>query len=87
MGSFATKLRQERSNVHPLTYTTDEGRTHYFFLLVDHAKEPKFLKLLESKEGKINLTEFGEILASGYGEPPKELIAEMEAKYNFEYTG
>ncbi len=87
MSGFAAKYAQKEERVHLITHRPVEREPEYFFLLVNPLKENKLTQLLGRDGERINLTEFGEVLASGYGEPPKELIAEMEAKYNFEYTG
>lgn len=39
---------------------------------------------MKDKEARINLSEYGKIIHSGYGEPSEELYQEMERKYAFD---
>lgn len=53
----------------------------YYFVLINSLKEAIFLKLMKGRE-KFKLTDFGEIVAKGYGKPSESLKEELRAKYN-----
>lgn len=61
-----------------------EGRRVWFFIMVNPAKTKTFLNI--KKKSMINLSDYGEILMSGFGDaPPQEAIDEINAQYNLEF--
>lgn len=70
--------------VHKLKAKDTTGRWAYYFVLVDAAREAIFLKAIKG-EGKIDLTDFGKVIASCYGEAPTDEVRRfLKEKYGFE---
>lgn len=84
MASFLNKIRKSRDgNIWLLRTREASGRHCYFYVRVDPLKKA----LLENRIGAAGqtITDYGDILASGYGEnPPPEVAARMKAEYGFE---
>lgn len=58
------------------------GRKLFYCILVEKPKERSFVRTLEKGEGTINLDDYGEVIASDYGEPSEELLQYLREKYN-----
>jgi len=59
------------------------NRPAWYYLLVDKEKKTVFQD--NAKRGQIQLTEFGTIITSGYGEyPPKDVKQRMKDEYGYE---
>jgi hypothetical protein len=80
--SWASKILSEKERLYGLSHRFAHGLVAYYFILVDPVKEQRFLRTLSSKE-PIELTQYGEIVASGWGEAPPALIESLKKKYNF----
>jgi len=63
-----------------LLYAELKNQTCYYYVLVDPHKEPAFLAAIAGEAG-YDLKDFGQVLASGYGEPSEELRKEMWGRY------
>jgi hypothetical protein len=60
----------------------DGGRDAWYFMYIASPKQKKFTKAVQS--GPTNLTDYGEIIESGWGKyPPKEVMEKMEREYGF----
>ena len=58
-----------------------EGQEVWYFILLDQGKKERFSK---DYEENIDLSHYGKILASGYGNSPSaEVIGMMKEKYDF----
>jgi len=58
------------------------GKLAWYFVVVPSAKLAAFKRELTS--GKVDITSFGEVLASGYGEtPPAHVTQRMREQYGF----
>jgi hypothetical protein len=82
--SFANKTISQRGHlIHKVSATDSTGKRAYYFILVLPAKEAEFLKSL--KKGKINIKDYGEVIASCYGETPTEEVRQLlKEKYGFD---
>ncbi len=85
---FTAKILASRGKpterVYFLRVTSPEEDRYFYFIKVDPAKEPDFLKAIEGS-GAYKLKDFGDILASGQGEPSDEIKAKMQEQYPITY--
>jgi hypothetical protein len=84
MASFAQSISSNRNEnlylVHGGRDRTNQSVWH--FIRVERAKTKAFMHAI--KTGSIDLSAFGEILESGYGEePPPAMLSYMKANYGF----
>jgi len=71
-------------NVHKLKAKDTTGRWAYYFVLVQDASEASFLAAIEG-DGKLDLEDFGIVIASCYGETPTEEVKDyLKEKYGFD---
>ena len=57
-----------------------EGRPTWHYILVDKLKLP--LLLVAAKQGRVELSNYGKIIFSGFGEqPPKDIVSHVEKHY------
>lgn len=84
MGSFAAKIISDQGHlVHRVRGTDHTGRTAYYFVLVQPHKEDAFLRAL--KTNRVNLTDYGQVIASCYGEEPTaEIKTMLREEYGFD---
>jgi hypothetical protein len=67
------KASKYKSNkVFKLVTGTEGDKTAWYIVLVDKIKEPIFKNMMQ--QSSYNLNDVGEILHSGWGNPPEELI-------------
>lgn len=58
----------------------DRGEPAWHYVKIKRTKLPLFLRAVES--GSLDVADFGEVVASGWGEnPPDDVIEEMKRKY------
>jgi hypothetical protein len=77
--SFAAKVLGSKSNLLWLIQGDHKSLRAWWFLLVNPAKLEIFKKSLEKKD--IQLTDYGEIISSGYGQNPTDAdIAYLKQK-------
>lgn len=70
--------------VHMMRGTTPEGRPAFYFILVKPADEERFLAAL-ADDGEMNLGNFGELIASNYGDRPSlEVLAYLKDRFGFD---
>jgi hypothetical protein len=81
--SFVTRVLQSSSEpIYYVTGTDFTGQKAWYYLLIAKGKALLFQDAFAS--GNLRLSEYGKIIASGYGEePPEELIAKLKEEYNF----
>lgn len=70
--NWTDRIQHSRSDLVYLVRGKDEGRRAWYYVLVDPMKLSLFLKKIEI--GSLNLEDYGEILASGWGNDPPETI-------------
>lgn len=71
-------------NIHKLKAKDSTGRWAYYFVLIKSEKEEEFMAALDSTEN-IDLEDYGQVIASNYGEQPSEEIRDfLKKKYNFD---
>lgn len=82
--SFAEREIARRGHlVHKLKAKDSTGRWAYYFVLVEPLRAPAFMKAIEGN-GMIDLEDYGEVIASNYGEEPSEQVREMlKERYGF----
>ncbi len=72
-------------NVHKLKGKDSTGRWAYYFVLIEPEMENKFLKAIEAKTGTIDFENYGEVIASCYGETPtQEVKNHLKELYGFD---
>lgn len=83
--SYTDKLIARSGHlVHKLKAKDTTGRWAYYFVLVQPAKEPFFLKAIEG-DGTIDLEDYGRVIASCYGEEPTQEVKDfLKEKYGFD---
>lgn len=74
----------EKLRLYGLRQQLPEEGDAYYFVLVHETKEKKFLQALK-KTDRFDLKDFGEVIHSGFGEPPKELVKQLESSYKVEF--
>lgn len=71
-------------NIHKLKAKDSTGRWAYYFVLVEPEEEERFMAALESTKS-IDLEDYGQVIASNYGEQPSDNIRDfLKKKYNFD---
>ena len=82
--SFVQKIRlSNASNVCLILSQDVQGRSCYFYLRIHPAKKELVKRLDPSRV--TDLTHYGEVIASGFGESPTtELQAQMKMEHGFE---
>lgn len=75
------KILRERGHLFYLvTGKDDTGEAAYYYILVDKHKQAAFLEAFNQPD--MELTDYGKVIVSGYGEmPPDDLQEEMKKKY------
>ena len=70
--------------VHKLKAKDTTGRWAYYFVYVERAKEPAFLAAIKG-DGTIDLSDYGRIIASCYGEAPDQATRDfLKETYGFD---
>lgn len=77
--SYADKISGERDLVYDLRFPEGDGEV-YFIIKIDPPKHDAFKAVLKTPQ-IIDLRDYGDILYSGWGEPPEEIKDEMREKY------
>lgn len=71
--------------IHRFRAQDKSGKKAQYFVLMEKAKEPEFLKAVK-KSGDIDLKQFGRVIASFYGDkPPAEVTKLLSEKYGFKF--
>lgn len=70
--------------IHKLKAKDTTGRWAYYFVLIEPENELAFLKAIEG-DGVVELTDYGSVVASSYGEEPTEAVKDyLMEKYGFD---
>lgn len=59
----------------------DDASSRYFYIMVRPELNDKFRDVMRRQEGEINLRDYGEVIASGEGEPSEDELAHIMHKY------
>tara|TARA_B100001123_G_scaffold349062_1_gene398870 strand:- start:102 stop:392 length:291 start_codon:yes stop_codon:yes gene_type:complete len=78
--SFTDQLSQARDLVYDLRSPDLDGDMCYYILKIDPACHDRFLTALEHKLS-FNMSDYGELLHFGRGEPDADLQSELRQKY------
>ena len=79
--TFATRAGLGRHRFYGLEFMPRDKPKEYYFLLIEPWKEKAFLRALDT-EGNVNLHNFGEIVASGFGDVPDAVKDDMRLRYD-----
>jgi hypothetical protein len=74
-------MQSSAHNMRGVLAKDSTGREAYYYIMVDDHKMPAFEKALSS--GSLKLTDYGKIIASGYGAPSAETKQKMFDEYEF----
>jgi hypothetical protein len=83
--SFTAQIEREKGlrRLYLVRGTSGE-RKAWYFVLVDEHKVKQFQKHLKENTGTVQLTAFGSIITSGWGEdPPEDVVQTMSEKYGW----
>lgn len=82
--SFTSVVQGSRAdNIYLVRGNDITKRPAWYYVMVEKMKKRLFE--IDAKKGQINLTDYGTILYSGYGEnPPEETKKTMKDEYGFE---
>ena len=78
--------RTARHRVYYLRHRPEGSPGAYFFVRIDRDKLAEFERV-SSGTTRFKLDDFGDILASGHGDPSPKLKAHMKEKYGVRYSG
>jgi hypothetical protein len=79
--AFTDKLRNSLGDLVYLVRGKDNGRAAWHYVLIDKVKLPLFQKAIRT--GALDVSEYGKILYSGWGEdPPPEIIEAVRERYS-----
>jgi hypothetical protein len=83
--SFADReIARKGHLIHKLKARDSTGRWAYYFVLVEPAKERRFMAAIAG-DGMIDLEDFGRVVASNYGEAPSDDVRKLlKEKYDFD---
>lgn len=81
--TFVEKLLKNSANpIYLVTGNDHTGRRAWTYLMVSRNKLQVFRDALNS--GNLRLTDYGQILESGYGDaPPDDVVSRMKREYDF----
>ncbi len=81
--SFASSVSSSRTDCIYLVRGNDStSRAAWYYVMVDKPKKRLFE--IDAKRGQIQLTDYGKIIYSGYGEnPPDDMKKKMKDEYSF----
>lgn len=73
---------QDATNGRIVYFVKDSSQPAWFYMLVTKEKLPILEYRLSLTEGETELTDYGDIIASGWGEePPEDTVDEIREKY------
>ncbi len=77
---WSKKLVAENNRLYGLWQVLEDGRRAWYYILIDPVKESRFLRAMKNKE-TFTLTEYGEIVDSGFGYPSESVKQRMRDEY------
>jgi hypothetical protein len=79
--AFVDKIQNSLGDLVYLVRGKDAGKAAWHYVLIDKVKLPLFKQKLKS--GSLDVSEYGKILYSGWGEdPPQEIVDEIKKQYS-----
>jgi hypothetical protein len=81
--SFVQRVLKSRNNIWLIVAPVKGDQIAWFFIRIEAVKANRFREDVFSRG--VDLSEYGEILARGFGEtPPAHVVARMEKDYAFQ---
>ena len=80
MEGFAAKILREKALIYDIRWRDVSGEMAYVIFEAEKAKHDAFLRILDSKE-TFDISDYGTILYTDFGEPDDDLKAELNKKY------
>lgn len=78
---FTALATKSKANcLYEINNRQEDGRVSYFFVLIDPVKEKAFFKAYHNNKECL-LSDYGTIVASGWGEPPESVKQRMREEY------
>lgn len=78
--SWLLRVAPDKNKVYVIQDLAPDGRGTYFFLLVAPLKEQGFISAMKKNE-PMDLSQFGRVITSGYGEPSEALLEKMRHQF------
>lgn len=84
MGAYSQLVEKTKPHrIYGLKAIDADGYQAWYFVNVDPLKERAFLQAIKGKA--LNFTEFGTIIASGFGDGPDEdTVAELKSAWDYD---
>jgi hypothetical protein len=80
---LSSRLASRPDSIYLVRGSDSTGRAAWYYLMVEKLKKRLFE--VEAKKGQIQMTDYGKIIVSGYGEyPPPDVKKRMKDEYGFE---
>lgn len=85
--NHVARILREKAQVYCLQYDRGTPKAAYFFLKIDPLRTAAFHKIRNGNAAVASdtITEFGEVVASGWGEVPKRVREVMQEQYNITF--
>ena len=83
--SFKENIMLERGAViiHDLSALNEQGKRQWYIIKMTKQQEVVFLKALSENTGNIDISDYGEVLESGFGDKaPKEIFYKYKEEYS-----
>ena len=84
MTGFAAKILKQTALVYDLRWRDVSGEMAYAIFEADKMKHDAFKRKLDSSD-TYDLSDYGTVLYTDFGEPPATLKAELKEKYGMDY--
>ncbi len=81
MNYMKSFLKKEARQIYLYQVKDSEDRDCYFYIFVKKSKLEEVKKITPDKV--INLSEYGNIIESGFGKPSEEIRKKMKEEYNY----
>lgn len=79
--AFVDKVQNSLGDLVYLVRGKDGGKPAWHYVLIDRVKLPLFKQQL--KTGSLDVSEYGKILYSGWGQdPPEEIVNKIKEQYS-----
>lgn len=82
--SFTAKILSENALVYLVQYAESTPDAAYYYVNVSPTKQQSFLQAIQQQSTDRKLSNFGDIIASGHGQPHPSVQQTMAEKYAIE---
>ena len=84
--SFADRVISKKAHlIHKISAIDITGKNAYYFVLIEPHKEMLFKQALKSGRETINFEDYGNVIASCYGDKPNDEVRKLlKDKYDFD---